>query len=243
MPEISSDLVSPFLALPALRGLWVASVDSGGDWYDLSGLGKTLSYNGDPEFNYDGLVPYWDYDGAGDFHSRADEADLDITSTETYVAAAVRGLTFGGWFWVDAITTADGLIGKFEWTGGDWRAYVLDIIDSGQVRLLISSDGTAGGQVLVTSTNSTATSAWFFVVGRFDPSTELAIFLNNVKTTNVISIPANIFNSPTDFEIGAYNVGDRNLDGRAVCCFLCAAACSDAQISSVFEQSRAAFGV
>ncbi|NJO31403.1 MAG: hypothetical protein HC874_30490 [Richelia sp. SL_2_1] len=69
---------------------------STGNVYDLSGQGRTLTYNGNPTFNYTGLVPYVSLDGTGDFLSRADETDLDILGTETIYNSAVRGLTLGG---------------------------------------------------------------------------------------------------------------------------------------------------
>lgn len=241
-PERSPDLVSPFLALPMLRGLWVASVNNAGNWYDLSGLSKTLTYNGNPTFNYSGLVPYWDYDGTEDYHSRADEADLDIIGTESYVASAARGLTLGGWFWLDNLTAQRGFISKYNIDAVNERAYILYYdLAANRLQFIISTDGIAA--TIVAATDAPSATTWYFVVGRFTPSTEIKIWTNAATNTNTVGIPASIFNSNANFEIGSYSVGTNNLDGRATLCFLCAAALSDGQISSAFQQTRGAFGV
>lgn len=239
LPETSPDLVSPLLSLPVLRGAWVASVNNAGDWYDISGLGKTLTYNGNPTFNYAGLVPYWDLDGTGDFLDRADEADLDILGTEAYVA--VPGLTMGGWFWADAYTGPnDYLMSKLNSLTNN-RSYAISLSAGPVAAAIVSNNGIA--TVSQASSITFAVSTWYFVVMRFVPSTTLDIYVNSTKDTLAAGIPASIFNSNAAFEIGSANVGTLNLDGRAALCFICAAALSDAQISSVFEQTRAAFGI
>jgi hypothetical protein len=235
-------LAGSLLALPMLRGAWVGSVDSGGDWYDLSGLGKTLTYNGNPTFNYDGLVPYWDYDGTGDWHSRTDEADLDILGTETYVAAAIRGLTMGGWFWFDNLARAEFLMSKYQAVAN--RSYFLwhkvgdDLLQFG---IFDAADNTD----TVDSASAISTSQWYHVVGRYVHGTEISIFVNGVENINNAGIPAALQNSGADFRIGSGTVGGTayHLDGRASACFLCAAALGDAQILSVFEQQRSAYNI
>lgn len=237
-PEVTPRLAAPLLDLPMLRGAWVGSVDSGGDWYDISGHGHHLSYNGDPEFDYAGLVGYWDYDGTGDWHARTDEADLDITGLETTVASAIRGLTLGGWFWLDSVAGTQVLMAKFGASGQ--RSYYLAVV-AGAPRIIVSVDGTA----LVTHTFSStiSASAWHRIVGRFVPSTTLDLYVDEAKESLAVGIPASIFNSNVDFRIAARSDGVDLLDGRASACHLNAAALSDAQNSSVFEQQRAAYGV
>jgi hypothetical protein len=241
IPEISSDLISPLLALPMLRGAWACSVDSNGDWYDLSGLGKALSQNGDPTFNYDGLVGYWDLDGTGDYFSRADEADLDILGSESYVAAAARGMTTGGWFWFDNTGRDEYLLSKYTGVGN--RTFYVNKLPATDFLKFVIYDA-ADGADNVNSASAVSAEAWYHVVVRFDPSTEIAIFLNGIKNTKVAGIPAALQNSGGSFEVGAIaGAAGYLLDGRAAYCFLCAAACSDMQISSVLQQQRGAFGV
>jgi hypothetical protein len=237
---------SQYLALPALRGSWpFSSFDQTGVAYDLSGQGRTLTAVGPPEYNYHNLAPYVDFDGANDYLSRADEAGLDITGLETVVAAGARGLTIGGWFWTDTLAyggTTRGFIGKYL-TAGNQRSYMLafdDVLNS--PRFIVSVDGTATVSVLGMTM---ATNAWYCIIGRFIPSTELKIWVNGETATNAVGIPAQIFPSAADLNVGAYNNGAaaNRLDGRASMCFLCAAALSDAIVGQIYQQSRAMFGV
>ena len=241
------DPVGPrLLDFPMLRGAWVASVDSAGAWYDVSGHGHTLTYNGNPTFNYDGLVPYWDLDGTGDYFQRADEADLDITGTETYVAAAAQGLTLGGWFRQDALALEIAMA-KWAFTAplANQLSYRLSVSGTGTVQFYVSMNGVAW--TVVTSTNTYAAATWSHWVGRFDPGAELAVFVDGTKTTNVVGIPASIFNSTAPFEVGCYDNGDAGgtvgfFNGDVSCCFLCAAALSDTQINVFYQMTKRYFG-
>ena len=88
-------------------------------------------------------------------------------------------------------------------------------------------------------------SNWYFVVGRFNPSTSLDIIVNGTKVSNVAGIPATLFNSTANFIVMAYNNGlaaTRN-DGKTSLCFLCAAYLDDVVVDALFAQTRALFGV
>lgn len=200
-----------------------------------------MTYTGNPTYNiYNGITPYIDLDGTGDYLALADAADLDILGTETIYAAAVRGLTMGGWFWSDDATTDQTLMGKWNITG-NLRAYVLNFTATGTLGGHVSSNGTAA--TTVESVAIPATGAWHFCVVRYTPSTELANFLDGVWALNTTSIPAALFNSSAEFQIGARSAGTVLLDGRASMCFLSANALSDALITSLFNETRGYYGV
>jgi hypothetical protein len=229
--------VAPFLLLPGLRGFWpMSAFDSSGNAQDQSGHAHHLTYNGNPTYNYTGLAPHIMLDGVGGYLSRADEADLDITGTEAYVAAAARGLTVGGWFYhQNAAGTEEQIIAKYA-AAGDQRSWQMRRWTTGAAQVLISSDGTAG--TLLTAGGATlAASTWYHIVARFVPSTSLAICVNGVWSSVVVAVPASIHSGTA-----ALNVGF-SLPGRASLCFLCAAALSDTQIASIFNATRALFGV
>jgi hypothetical protein len=234
------------LDFPMLRGAWVASVDSAGAWYDVSGHGHTLTYNGNPTFNYDGLVPYWDLDGTGDYFQRADEADLDITGLETFVAAAARGLTLGGWFRQDVLA-AEIAMAKWATTAPlvNQRSYLLSPQAGAVVGFFISGDGVSSDWI--NSTNTYTAGKWSHWVGRFTAvTTEVAIFVDGVKTTKVTAL-ASLFNSSAPFEIGIFDDGDAGgsgffFTGNVSFCFLCAAALSDTQINVHYQMSKRYFG-
>ena len=235
---------SAFLALPGLRGFWtLGSIDSAGLAYDQSGQGRALSYNGNPTYNYDGLAPYIDLDGTGDYLSRADEAGLDILGTETYVAAAVRGLTLGGWFYTSTTAATQFLCGKSTGAaaGSSYQLYWLNVGAAVYAAFAVSN-----GAAFTTVTDATASvgSTWHFVVGRYDPSTTVDVYLDNRKTTVAVAVPAAIANTAAQFTIGSLSAGGGSLlTGRASMCFLCTAMLSDAMIACLFHKTKTLYGV
>lgn len=233
---IPSDLISPFLSLPALRGFWATSVDSNGDWFDLSGLGKTLTYQGVANFSYTDLFSCWYYGGAGR-HNRGDEADLDIIGTEAYISGTQRGLTFGGWFQPTAAAGSH-LIGKADDTNGPYFLY-----GTAGTSLLFRVRNAADAANFDVSIAPFAINTWHFVAARYTPSTELKVWDGAATNTNVAGIPASLLNGNDAFSIGAAGGGATPYTGSAGFCFLCVCAVSDAKIESVFQQTRGAFGI
>jgi len=250
--------VSAYLALPGLRAFWpMSSVDyaAANRARDLSGQGYHLTDNNTPTFGYTNLAPWCEFNGTTQYLSRVDGGAAnwaDIRGTETYIDSTARGLTLGGWFKQDAQTGSvdQGLISKYN-TLINQRAYLLETRDSGAitfVRGFVSVDGTAATSVGAVGTTPVAFGEWFFAFLRFVPSTSLDLYYASesvpfVKVSTVVAIPASIFDSTADFMIGAFNAGVLFYDGKASMCTLCAAQLSDAIIQSLFEQTKALFGV
>ena len=243
--EVAPDIISPYLALPGLRGFWpMSSVGVAGQTIDLQGLGNHLVLAGNPVFNYVGLVPYCDYDGVGDFHSITDAASanaFDIIGNEGYIDPATQGLTVGGWFYFDRLATDEGLIGKNGAFGA--RSYLVQKDAADRVRIYVSNDG---GAVIPSPWLSISQSTWHFVVGVFSPSganNEVRIHRDGAIASNAAGVAA-LFNTATDFEISGRDNGTLQLlDGRASLCFVCAEAASRSIISALYQQTRSAFGV
>ena len=239
--------VSLFSGLPGLTGLWTAShLDPTGDWYDWTKNDLTLTANGTPGLNiHNNLVPYVTFDGATDWFSRADEAAISITGSETHIDVAVRGLTLGCWFYSTDATAHQQLISKWSAGAGNY-SYLLAYEGAGPdaLRIQISDDGT--NTDWVDSSDTVTTSKWQFAVGRFndsDTGEELAVFLNGVKTTDITARAA-IFDGNAALGVGARGDGGYGLlTGRESIVFLCAAALPDDMIGALFQQSRALYGV
>ena len=236
MPERSSDLISPFLSLPAIRGVWISTVDAAGVWKDCSGIDFDLTPAGNPKHNCPGLIPYWYYDGVGDYHSHVDHVNFDILGTEGYIESVARGLTMGGWFY-PALTTSACMMGKADNANGPyflWNSAGTQAL----FRIRDAADANNFNVYIPLTLNK-----WQFFVVRYKPSVETKIWNNAASNTNTTNIPASILNGTDTFGVGAFGLGANPFTGRAACCFLCAAAISDAQRSSMFEQTRGAFGV
>lgn len=236
---------SMYQALTGLRGFWpMSALGSSASALDQSGNGRTLTYNGNPTYDFDGLAPYIRFDGTGDSLSRTDEAGLDILGTETYVAAGHRGLTLGGWFRPEDAANADSLISK--WGAAGQRSYTMTTrgdVAGDPIEFFISDDGTNLDSVQ--SSNGYSTNTWHFMAARYNDAAtgvELAIWLDETMTEDTTNRNS-IFNSNATFYIGS-DVGGANLyTGRASMCFLCAAALADATVWAIYQHTRALFKV
>jgi len=241
--------VSQLLALPGLRAAWPMSavtylnrakdVANGNDVYKVGG-GLT--------YGYEGLVPYANFTGAANSYLRRADGGAgnwgDILGTESYIVGAYRGLTLGGWFYIEGLGNNEVLMAKWE-DAGNQRSYLLRKENgTGFGRMYVSTTGADFPSV--TGTIAMNTNSWNFVVGRADnTSKDLDIFVNNNNDTSAAAYAAAINDSTADFTIGARNPAApvEYLTGKASLCFLCAASLSDTIIQAIFENQRAMFNV
>lgn len=226
--------IAEFLSIPGLRAFWPMNDRSESVYVDLSGQGRHLTPTGSPPSGVLSTdIEYVDFNGTTQYLLRADEAGLDITGA----------LTIGGWFRLDA-SGVMAIMSKWNLTGSQ-RSYLLRQ-DTGALRFYISTDGitiTVNVTSSLTYTTLGGAGAWAFWAGRYTPSTELAIFVNDTKTINTTSIPASIYNSITSFGVGVDNGVADLLNGAAAFCFLSVNALADNTISRLFNKSRHFFGV
>jgi hypothetical protein len=235
--------MSVLTILPGCRGVWAMSgVGTAGQALDQSGLANHLTLNGNPQFGYSNLVPYCAYDGTGDYHNISDAASgnaYDFIGSESYIQSGVRGLTIGGWFRFDnAATAEEGLISK--WGAINTRSYRLTRDAAGNISFRISNDGAA--VISATGTAVVGANEWTFCAGRFLSGGEVVVFTDREKVTQATAV-VTTFNTAQAFTIGARSDATEFFTGRGSLTFACVEALSDALIGSVFEQTRAMFGV
>lgn len=232
------DAIATHLAIPHLRGFWpFSSIDEAGNVYDLSGQGRTLAdangltYLVDPTLANTGIFN----PANSDRLFRATEPGLEIPA----------GITFGGAFkfaTLPADSTRYSLISK-QGAVGNYGYSLYVETDSGETRiwLSISDDGTvlqvcSGPTVVVTD-------EWYHAIARFDPGVKMAIWQNGVEGQCDTGIPASIFNSTSDFEIGSDNGGADFYDGAASMCFVAAGALPEVSIECIGWLTQALFGI
>lgn len=225
-----ANVLSTFLGLPRLRGLWPMGIEDGSNVIDQSGQGRALTQDGSPTFPTTGLVSYVNLPTNSDYLHRASEAGIQITGA----------LTAGGWFRTARAATLS-FINKWNQSAVNYRSWTIRRITGTLIaRALVSSNGTletrVDGGVIPDNT-------WTFLAMRYTPSTELAIFVNRAKSVNTTSIPAAIYNNTSVFLRFGQEAGPANIMvGDAFMGFLCAAAVPDAMLYNCYEQSRALFG-
>jgi hypothetical protein len=121
------------------------------------------------------------------------------------------------------------------------RSYALIKDNAPEVFIFLTHDGATRDEAA--STVTVTTGQWYFIVGRFIPSTEEAIFVNGAWDTNVVGVNASIQNTASAFRIFDQSDNSSRLNGRVSLAFLCATALSDSIVSALFHQTRAMFNV
>ena len=173
--------------------LWVWMDEASGSLIDFSGQGNDLGAVGSPTYRELGPKARYLAVGVatGNHFEIADNADLSITGALTLV------------FWAkfDALAAAEVVASKWLNTGSQ-KSYRLYKNSNDVIVAQISPDGADQLAGLVT-TNGTVTAAQFhFCALRFNPSTELAVWLDAEKNTDTTGIPASIFDSTAKFMLG-----------------------------------------
>lgn len=217
-----------FVRLPGLLVYYPCGIRGGsGELVEHGGFGVDLLPTGISPTGYDGNA----YVHLGDGTNYLSRSGLgEVTGLETWIAPGLRGLTLGGWFQADEVpvTANRGMVAKDGPIPE--RGYGLAWQTDGSVAAFVSGTGSN----LLAVADTVDYGVWHFIVCRFTPSTEIALFVNGVKSTNTSAIPASINVSTSNFELGRYQNDDaRTFHGRARDVFVCAAALSDALIEEI----------
>jgi len=167
---------------------------------------------------------------SSNYLSRADEDALSLH----------YDITLGCWVWFDAESTdvETGIISKW-YDVGIQKSYVLYKDANNIIHFKVSNDGTAEYDVNNLGAGYKE-NQWFYVVGRFDPSHELALFVNGMWYINDTSVPATVFNNSEDFEMGRYNRSNY-LDGRISQAFICEYSVPDVFICQMYYHAKALY--
>jgi len=178
-----------------------------------------------------GLVTYYEFASSLKCYlSRVDEVGLSVTGE----------LTFGCWILMNDLCMGKitPVMGKWYETGNQ-RGFVLYKASDNSMTLSISTDGTAVVTIDDGGVNFIA-NEWMYVVGRFIPSTELAIFVNGTWYKNTTDIPASIFDSTEQLELARYN-RYYYLDGGICHAFVSAIALEDSDVEANYSHTKAMF--
>jgi hypothetical protein len=187
------------------------------------------------ELGYDGLIPYYYFDGAS--YYIPPDAHGVITGTESYVPAAQRGLTLG--CWIKPTTTGEQyFISKFN--QGVAGSYFLKLSASTKPEFTVYQSGVATDTVAADDALSTNT--WYFVVGRWS-TTSQETFVDDVKKSESTSV-TQIDNASYLIFGAVLSSGSPTayLTGYMAYPFLYACSLSDAQIEHLWQTQRVLFG-
>jgi hypothetical protein len=183
---------------------------------------------GSPVFSYQNLIPCVTLNGSSQYLT------VDTSSDSRYNLTGA--VTMGAWVRTDVFTTAQAIMGRW---GSSQQGYLLSIVNDDTVKFEVSASGSNTFSVL--STDLMTIDVWTFIVGRYTPSTELALWVNTTKTTNVTSIPASLHLSTAAFYLGFDVLTSRYFDGFMSLAFICGDALPDRTIELLYDQTKAMF--
>ncbi len=221
-----------FVRLPALVGYWPMGMRAAGNVIEHSGSGFNLTQTGICPVGYDGNA--YTHLGNGTNYVSNSSAQLGLSGLETWVSSSIRGMTVGGWFQIDSVPSfSSGLVSKSGLVTN--YGYTLFWFPAGTPAFEISGNGSSLFNV---AGPAIGTGSWHFLVGRFIPSNEIAVFQNGDKTTFTTAIPASMNASTQAYEMGRTKANDAQIiHGKARDVFICAAALSDALIEEIRASS------
>jgi len=247
-------MTSVYQALPCLRGFWgmgAHMIQTIGTWVNnqapQSHSNHDLEVLGSAYFGYTGMVPWVETLGTsgaandGNLEITADPAsylNYQITGGESYIDDP--GLTVGAWWQFDSAIKLEGLMSKED--GVPQISWLMAKTGTSLVQFSVSGDGTATASAF--STNTVDDTSWHLLIGRYDPGSELVVFLNGVKGTPVVAgIPATLHNSTANLQIGNDVTGfTQNSLKRVSMAFICASHLSDTICQAIWHHTRAVYG-
>lgn len=238
-------VVSGFDLTPGLIGLWgFGAVDENFRFTDASGQGRVVGQDtagNRPAPGTYGIAPICTFTRANShFLYRANEAGLAITTA----------LTIWTWVRFHAPSTGQWTSLLAKWGLSPHYGYILGKRNDDHLGFSIS--GTGADNITANADPADynyAEDVWFFVAGRFTPSTEVAAFIGKAGTgrfrweKTVAGVPAAIHDTPADFWMGATDAaGSENyFDGDLSIAGIAARALTDIEIQNLFSQSRPLF--
>lgn len=203
--------IGGILMTPKLRGFWPGSlVDETGLCYDISGQNRNLFSTSLPNYAGASLYPYADFNRAsGNYLSRATEEGLEITNS----------LVVWTWVYFDPESTGQVTPLLSKW-GNAWdHSWMLAKSNTNELVFKMTQDGNAEFRA-DDDGEFYEESKWLFVLGRFSPCEEVALFVGKAEDgnckwySNTTNIPTNIFNSSADLEVGRIGIYNLYLDGK-----------------------------
>jgi hypothetical protein len=223
-----------FESLPELRSFYpMSTADSAGLLYDHSEIALTLTPTGATRGVFNNMHPMTVYVGA-QYYNRVHNINHNCAD----------GLTFYMWVRFTGAGAAGIIGGKWRTAAND-RHYILNLPGAipSALTFIVSGLGTAASNRFVTTVSLAQINTWYFLCGRYTSGTEVAIWLDAEKTTNVVGIPVGIYNGANaPFQLCGFDGNNNTISCDIGLVALCATPHSDALIRTVYEQTRPIFG-
>lgn len=168
--------------------------DASTTFRDYSATGRTITAQADTQVDtaqskFGGASAL--FDGTGDYASAPDSDDWNLGSGAFTVEAWVR---------FNNIAAAREIVGQFD--TNNQRGWTLDWNNTNELRLLYTTDGTAGTQTIETFSWTPSTGVWYHVAITRSGN-DLKAFIDGTQIGTTKTLSATIFNSSSVLTIGA----------------------------------------
>ncbi len=167
-------------------------------------------------------------DGINDEFNAGNDSSLQITGAHTV----------GLWFKTDDLDN-NAIFSKWNHTG-DQRGWLIEgKVTTQELNYRISSDGTSGGENVVTSPSAIYhNDVWTYVVGVFDPGVGQYLYVNGtLVASDTSSVPAAVHNSTANLLTGIRAGSSAYLPGEVAGAFVYAAAAAAADVAYAFNNA------
>jgi len=224
-----------FLELPGLVAWYPGGPVEGanGDMYNKA-TAENVAMVGTCPVSYDGHPYRHTGNGANYF---ASSTFPQCVGTEAWISSEIRGLTVGGWVYLDAKEPVSSGIMSRDGGGSDRAWDLMYVTSSDMFRFIVSQTGAVINTVDVAFPGL---GQWVFAAARFIPGSEIAIWANGAKQVLDTGVVSSLYSPTADFEIGRSITDDtRTFDGRMRDMFVCQAALDDETIEEIRVTSAA----
>ena len=253
--------VSKYLNLPGVRGFWGPAVKLGaqGGIYatDMTGGANHLVWTPSAVYYPQLGRLAWYFDGAR-YASNPDQPQWDITGAEAW--SGFPGLTLGAWIRTARARPYAGveeIMHKYN-IATNQASYRL-CLDNGNpnvdgLTLYLSSTG--ANWYGFDHSKPVSVNTWYFVAASFNPGAILGepagvrLWVNDTMEYHAISdrsggaaaLPASIFPSTTDLQVGAYNAASNWFLGYQTLWWICGNYLLEGEIFSIWETTKYLMG-
>lgn len=179
--------------------------EASGTRYDAVGSANLTDNNGVASAAADD-PPYLDNSAV---LNRTDSDSLTVANES--LAAGDFDFVIACWAKPSAIQSDDGIVGRWQFSSGNYREYLIYNSPGNTINWYVSQDGNNSSSV--TSTATIANDNWYSIITQHDNGTNIQISVNN-ETNVVTGHTSGAMTAVQDFEVGRYNGSTGYWSGR-----------------------------
>lgn len=204
----------------------------GTTWWNVAPVYYSASLVNGASFT-SGTPNYVNLDGSNDYITSGDIED-------TY-----GSFTALGWVYFDSLTGYQSIISKWSDTGGQRSWMMVKDTGTGLLQAFYDRSGTFSTTVSINASGANMViNTWYQVAMSYNSTNgNCVLYRNGVNVgTGTFGSSGNLFNSTSPLQLGAQGEPTRYLDGRYGQFLLYKRTLTDAQVTTIFDQTKTNYG-